>query len=246
MVLRSLHPSMRSRWVRRRPIGFEPLESRRPRHPIIGTLACCAYGDRPGGRGSDERDELAPPHHSITSSALGTGAIGLVPTFDQIGVAADRRTAAVEDGGFLLAAVTYYPLYVRLGSVTEPSNVNYAIAIIIVAILVSYVGMVYGPIGAFLAEYFPGIRSSATRLTAVHEMRCSARPFAESTSAPPSGHSRRTRLRRPRSASSPCAQQGSSAGGCAGSVGRTRFSTTIQTLRSACRAYLRRASAPPF
>ena len=28
-------------------------------------------------------------------------------------------------------------------------------AILIVAILVNYVGMVYGPIGAFLAEYFP-------------------------------------------------------------------------------------------
>src|SRR5262249_23930982 len=28
-------------------------------------------------------------------------------------------------------------------------------AIIIIAILVNYVGMVYGPIGAFLAEYFP-------------------------------------------------------------------------------------------
>ena len=27
---------------------------------------------------------------------------------------------------------------------------------IIVAILVNYVGMVYGPIGAFLAEFFPG------------------------------------------------------------------------------------------
>ena len=30
------------------------------------------------------------------------------------------------------------------------------IAILIVAILVCYVGMVYGPIGAFLAEFFPG------------------------------------------------------------------------------------------
>jgi hypothetical protein len=30
-----------------------------------------------------------------------------------------------------------------------------ALAVIIVAILVAYVGMVYGPIGAFLAEYFP-------------------------------------------------------------------------------------------
>lgn len=57
--------------------------------------------------------------------------------------------------GFLLAAVTYYPLYSWLGAVTQPGNINYPIAILIVAILVSYVGLVYGPIGAFLAEYFP-------------------------------------------------------------------------------------------
>src|SRR5262249_4627432 len=59
-------------------------------------------------------------------------------------------------GGFLLAAVTYYPLYSWLGAVTQPGHINHAVAILIVAILVSYVGMVYGPIGAFLAEYFPG------------------------------------------------------------------------------------------
>jgi MFS family permease len=59
-------------------------------------------------------------------------------------------------GGFLLAAVTYYPLYSWLGAVAQPGNVNYPVAILIVAILVCYVGMVYGPIGAFLAEYFPG------------------------------------------------------------------------------------------
>jgi MFS family permease len=58
-------------------------------------------------------------------------------------------------GGFLLAAVTYYPLYAWLGEVTHPGNINYPIAIMIIAILVCYVGMVYGPIGAFLAEYFP-------------------------------------------------------------------------------------------
>jgi len=58
-------------------------------------------------------------------------------------------------GGFFLAAVTYYPLYYWLGTVTQPGNINYAVAIIIIAILVNYVGMVYGPIGAFLAEYFP-------------------------------------------------------------------------------------------
>jgi MFS family permease len=59
-------------------------------------------------------------------------------------------------GGFLLAAVTYYPLYSWLGTVTKPGAVNYPVAIFIIFILVSYVGMVYGPIGAFLAEYFPG------------------------------------------------------------------------------------------
>src|SRR3989441_1263749 len=36
------------------------------------------------------------------------------------------------------------------------SKVKYAIAILIVAILVNYVGMTYGPIAAFLAEFFPG------------------------------------------------------------------------------------------
>jgi len=58
--------------------------------------------------------------------------------------------------GFLLAAVTYYPLYLWLGSVTQPDNINYPAAVVIIAILVSYVGLVYGPIGAFLAEFFPG------------------------------------------------------------------------------------------
>jgi MFS family permease len=57
--------------------------------------------------------------------------------------------------GFLLAAVTYYPLYSWLGQVTHPDNINYPVAVVIIAILVCYVGMVYGPIGAFLAEYFP-------------------------------------------------------------------------------------------
>ena len=58
-------------------------------------------------------------------------------------------------GGFLLAALTYYPLYSWLGTVTHPGDINYPVAILIVVILVCYVGMVYGPIGAFLAEYFP-------------------------------------------------------------------------------------------
>lgn len=59
-------------------------------------------------------------------------------------------------GGMLLAAITYYPLYSWLGTVTQPGNINYPIAIGIIFILVCYVGMVYGPVGAFLAEFFPG------------------------------------------------------------------------------------------
>ena len=59
-------------------------------------------------------------------------------------------------GGMLLAAITYYPLYLWLGTVTQPDNINYPVAIFIIFILVCYVGMVYGPVGAFLAEFFPG------------------------------------------------------------------------------------------
>src|SRR4030095_3518133 len=58
-------------------------------------------------------------------------------------------------GGMLLAAVTYSPLYAWRGTVTQPGNINYPIAIFIIFILVCYVGMVYGPVGAFLAEFFP-------------------------------------------------------------------------------------------
>ena len=58
-------------------------------------------------------------------------------------------------GGLLLAALTYYPLYSWLGEATHPDNINYPVAVFIIAILVCFVGMVYGPIGAFLAEYFP-------------------------------------------------------------------------------------------
>jgi len=58
--------------------------------------------------------------------------------------------------GMALASLTYYPLYTLLGRVANPGAVNYPLAILIVAILVNYVGMTYGPIAAFLAEFFPG------------------------------------------------------------------------------------------
>ena len=58
-------------------------------------------------------------------------------------------------GGMALASLTYYPLYSALGTYANPGSVNYPMSILIVVILVNYVGMTYGPIGAFLAEFFP-------------------------------------------------------------------------------------------
>src|SRR5947207_1098135 len=58
-------------------------------------------------------------------------------------------------GGMLLASLTYYQVYSTLGVYGGPANVNYTMSILIVVVLVNYVGMTYGPIGAFLAEFFP-------------------------------------------------------------------------------------------
>jgi MFS family permease len=92
-----------------------------------------------------------------TAYIVGAGLLIGTPTLILFGWLSDiigRKPVIL--AGFLLAAVTYYPLYSWLGEVTKPGAINYPAAILIIAILVSYVGMVYGPIGAFLAEYFPG------------------------------------------------------------------------------------------
>jgi MFS family permease len=91
-----------------------------------------------------------------SSFIVGVGLVIGTPTLILFGWLSDiigRKPVIL--GGFFLAAVTYYPLYTWLGAVTQPGHINYPIAIFIVAILVAYVGMVYGPIGAFLAEFFP-------------------------------------------------------------------------------------------
>jgi MFS family permease len=91
-----------------------------------------------------------------TAYIVGAGLIIGTPTLIFFGWLSDHiGRKPVILGGMLIAAITYYPLYLWLGSVTQPGNINMPIAIIIVAILVAYVGMVYGPIGAFLAEFFP-------------------------------------------------------------------------------------------
>ena len=94
----------------------------------------------------------------VTSSFIvGIALLIATPTLIIFGGLSDKiGRKPVILAGFLLAALTYYPLYSWLGEVTHPGNINYPVAVLIIAILVSYVGLVYGPIGAFLAEYFPG------------------------------------------------------------------------------------------
>ena len=94
----------------------------------------------------------------VLTPAIITGAALLIATPSLIffGWLSDRiGRKPIILAGFFLAAVTYYPLYNALGSAANPANINYPLSILIVAIMVGYVGMVYGPIGAFLAEYFP-------------------------------------------------------------------------------------------
>ena len=95
----------------------------------------------------------------VLHPALITGAALLIaaPTLIFFGWLSDKiGRKPIILAGFLLASLTYYPLYTALGKAANPADTNYPLAILIVAIMVSYVGMVYGPIGAFLAEYFPG------------------------------------------------------------------------------------------
>jgi MFS family permease len=91
-----------------------------------------------------------------SSIIVGVALIIATPTLVLFGWLSDRiGRKPIILAGLLLAAVTYYPLYAALGAVTQPGAVNYPLAILIVVVLVAYVGMVYGPIAAFLAEYFP-------------------------------------------------------------------------------------------
>jgi MFS family permease len=98
----------------------------------------------------------------VVNFCVGIALVIATPTLIIYGWLSDHiGRKAVILSGFFLAALTYYPLYSWLKEVTQPGgialwNSNFWIAVGIIAILVSYVGMVYGPVGAFLAEFFPG------------------------------------------------------------------------------------------
>src|SRR5215813_13082972 len=93
-----------------------------------------------------------------SSSIVGIALLIATPTLIFWGWLSDKiGRKPIILGGMALASLTYYPLYTALGNYADPkTGVNYGMSILIVAILVNYVGMTYGPIGAFLAEFFPG------------------------------------------------------------------------------------------
>ena len=91
-----------------------------------------------------------------SSSIVGIALLIATPTLIFWGWLSDKiGRKPIILGGMALASLTYYPLYTALGSYADPGNVNWVMSILIVVILVNYVGMTYGPIGAFLAEFFP-------------------------------------------------------------------------------------------
>ena len=109
----------------------------------------------------DNNPTLARDTIFATVMILVNGLIGLslligTPFFIVFGWLSDKiGRKPIILGGMALASLTYYPLYSALGNFATPGSVNYPMAILIVVILVNYVGMTYGPIGAFLAEFFP-------------------------------------------------------------------------------------------
>jgi MFS family permease len=56
-------------------------------------------------------------------------------------------------GGCLLAAITYYPIYQAMAYFANP--LNPVMEVVLVWIQMVYVAMVYGPMAAFLVEFFP-------------------------------------------------------------------------------------------
>lgn len=93
----------------------------------------------------------------LTSSTIvGIALVLATPFFVILGGLSDRiGRKPIILGGMALASLTYLPIYTALGQAARPGNVNYPLAVFLVFILVLYVAMVYGPVAAFLAEFFP-------------------------------------------------------------------------------------------
>jgi MFS family permease len=76
------------------------------------------------------------------------------PFFILFGALSDRiGRKPIIMGGCLLAALTYYPLFRGMAHFAHPLNMGAEIAIVTVQVF--FVTAVYGPVAAFLVEFFP-------------------------------------------------------------------------------------------
>lgn len=85
---------------------------------------------------------------------IGVAIAAAAPLFVFFGWLSDKiGRKKVMIAGNLLAAATYYPLFLLMAQNLNPPNVPFLTLIAFIQVV--YVTMVYGPIAAFLVEYFP-------------------------------------------------------------------------------------------
>ena len=85
---------------------------------------------------------------------VATALLCAVPFFVVFGALSDRiGRRPIILAGCLLAALTYVPIYAAMSAVSSPPRMVALTALVFVQVL--FVTMVYGPIAAFLVEFFP-------------------------------------------------------------------------------------------
>jgi CBS domain-containing protein/sugar phosphate permease len=88
------------------------------------------------------------------NTILGVAIAAAAPFFVFFGWLSDKiGRKPVMLAGNLLAAITYYPIFMIMAQNLNPPNVP--LLTLLTFVLVLYVTMVYGPIAAFLVEFFP-------------------------------------------------------------------------------------------
>jgi MFS family permease len=86
----------------------------------------------------------------VTAIALALGA----PLFILFGRLSDKvGRLKIILAGSILAAATFYPIYYAINLYSHPLNIPVLVGLLLVQISLS--AMCYGPLGAFLVEYFP-------------------------------------------------------------------------------------------